>query len=49
MTLVASVANTLTAPLVPAGTIAAFDLMRPSREFSVETSGCACPVGHTVT
>jgi hypothetical protein len=46
MTLVASEANTLTAPPVPAGTMAAFAFTRPSREFSVETRGRACPVGH---
>jgi len=42
---VESVANTLTAPLAPAGTITAFDLIRPSIEFSVATSGAGCPAG----
>src|SRR5262245_15693633 len=45
---VASVANTLTAPPDPAGTTAAFALMRPSTEFSVETKGCWGPVGRIV-
>src|SRR5262245_15159717 len=36
---------TLTAPLVPATTIAAFALTLPSREFSVETNGCGWPAG----
>src|SRR3954453_20044483 len=35
-------------PPVPANTIAALDLMRPSRELSVETKGRGCPVGHIV-
>src|ERR1035438_9776961 len=35
-------------PLVPAGTIAALDLMRPSSELSVEATGRDCPAGHTV-
>src|ERR1700690_1805584 len=48
MALVVSVANTLTAPLVPAGTTAALALVRPSSEFSVEIFGCGCPVGQTV-
>src|SRR5271169_4349972 len=38
----------LTAPLVPAGTIAAFATTLPSNEFSVDTLGCAAPVGHAV-
>jgi hypothetical protein len=33
-------ANTLIAPLVPAGTIAALDLTRPSIELTVATAGC---------
>ena len=39
---------TLTALLVPAGTIAALALMRPSSEFMVEIVGCASPVGQMV-
>ena len=35
----------VTAPLAPAGTSAAFDTIVPSREFSVETRGCA-PLPH---
>src|SRR5689334_20854770 len=35
-------------PAVPANTIAALDLMRPSSELRVETKGFACPVGHIV-
>src|SRR5689334_1476360 len=34
-------------PLVPVGTIAALARIEPSGEFSVETSGCGCPVGQT--
>jgi len=30
-------------PPVPAGTIAAFATIEPSREFKVDTVGCACP------
>src|SRR5450631_1447689 len=42
-------AKKLTGPLgVPAGTIAAVARTVPSREFSVDTPGCACPVGHAV-
>src|ERR1035441_5197923 len=37
-----------TAPLAPAGTIAAFALIRPSSEFRVEIAGWSSPVGHTV-
>src|ERR1700690_868429 len=40
--------KTLIAPLVPAGTIAAFATTLPSNEFSVETNGCVAPVGHAV-
>ena len=47
-TLVASLTYTLTAPEVPAGTIAALALMRPSGEFRVETVGCPSPVGQIV-
>ena len=39
MTLVVSVTYTLTAPLAPAGTMAALALVRPSGEFNVETYG----------
>ena len=35
-------------PAVPANTMAALDLMRPSSELRVETKGCVCPVGHMV-
>src|SRR5450432_3829992 len=42
---VASVAKILTAPPVPAGTIAALDLRRPSNELSRDTSGRGCPLG----
>src|SRR5258708_26169603 len=45
---VALVAYTLTAAPVPAGTMAALALMRPSSEFSVEARGRACPLGQTV-
>ncbi len=48
ITSVASVAYTLTAPFKPAGTIAALALMRPSKEFSVETKGCGEPDGQSV-
>src|SRR5258708_1072278 len=48
MRFVVSVANTLIAPLSPAGTIAAFDLILPSIELSVATSGLDCPEGHNV-
>src|SRR5690242_10788696 len=41
-----SLAKTVMAPFAPAGTTAAFALVRPS-EFSVETRGCGCPAGHT--
>src|SRR5437870_11013623 len=46
---VLSVTNALTAPPVPAGTIKAFAVIRPSRALSVEAFGCATPVGHTVS
>ncbi len=36
----------LIAPLVLAGTIAAFATTLPSHEFRVETIGCANPVAH---
>ncbi len=38
----------LTAPFVPAGTIAAFATTLPSNEFNVETNGRAAPVGDAV-
>ena len=47
ITSVGFVAYTLMAPFSPAGTIAAFDLIRPS-EFNVATSGWFCPEGHSV-
>jgi hypothetical protein len=37
----------VTAPFTPAGTIAALALIRPSREFSVETNGWDWPAGQT--
>jgi hypothetical protein len=45
---VLSVTNASTDPSVPAGTIAMFAVICPSKEFSVETSGCAEPVGQSV-
>src|SRR2546428_7953057 len=48
MTLVELLTNIDTAPLLPAGTIAAFATTLPWNEFSVETSGCDCPVGQAV-
>src|ERR1035441_10192712 len=48
ITLVVFVAYTLMAPFVPAGTMAALALMRPSREFRVATPGRDSPVGQTV-
>src|ERR1700682_2885061 len=42
------VTNTETAPLAPAGTIAAFAVTAPVGAFSVETTGCVCPAGHVV-
>src|SRR5580658_6692435 len=47
ITLVGSLANTVIAPLAPAGTIAALALILPSEELRVETAGCGCPDGHT--
>src|ERR1017187_2894614 len=38
----------LTAPPVPAATMAALALIRPSSEFIVETPGRCCPVGHII-
>src|SRR5580698_10680376 len=35
-------------PPIPVGTIAAFAVAVPVEELSVETTGCACPAGHTV-
>ena len=49
VTSVVSLANTLTAPPVPAGTMAALDLMRPSKELTVEATGRGSPAGHRVT
>src|SRR5258708_37741780 len=46
-TCVGWLAKTVIAPLVPAGTTAAFAFVRPSEEFRVETLGCDWPVGHT--
>src|ERR1035437_3545187 len=48
MRCVGLVTNASIAPLVPAGTIAAFEVCAPSCAFSVETSGWVCPVGHVV-
>src|SRR4051812_5473170 len=48
MTAVGLLAKMLMAPPVPAGTIAAFDLMRPSRELSVDATGWGWPVGQSV-
>src|SRR5450631_2453448 len=45
---VASVANTLTSPWVPAGTTTAFATTVPVKSFSDPAKGCACPAGHTV-
>src|SRR5690348_17245953 len=45
---VSPVTKTLMDPFVPAGTIAAFATMSPASELRVDTSGLACPVGHTV-
>src|ERR1043166_1347145 len=47
MTWVGLLANRVIEPLTPAGTIAAFALIRPSAELSVETEGCGCPAGQT--
>jgi hypothetical protein len=47
-TSVVPLAKTLMAPLKPAETIAAFALMRPSKEFMVEIPGLSSPVGHSV-
>ncbi len=48
MNCVASLAKTLTPPLVPAGVRMALALTRPSPELSVETPGCGSPAGQTV-
>src|ERR1022692_566892 len=49
MTFVVLVAKILTAPPpLPAATMAALALIRPSSEFKVAVRGCDCPVGHTV-
>src|SRR5208283_3508438 len=45
MTSVGFEAYTLTAPFVPAGTIAAFATTAPCHEFNVETNGWLSPVG----
>ena len=47
-TLVVLLAYTLTPPPIPAGTIAALALIRPSKELRVETTGWDCPVGQMV-
>jgi hypothetical protein len=41
-------AKMLMLPPVPANTMAALDLIRPSSELRVEARGCVCPVGHMV-
>jgi hypothetical protein len=41
-------AKTLIDPDVPAGTMAAFALIRPSMEFNSDTVGIGWPVGQTV-
>src|SRR5262249_30010406 len=45
---VSLVAYTSTAPLSPAGTMAALASTKPSKEFSVDTRGCGCPAGQIV-
>src|ERR1700693_591814 len=45
---VASVANTFTAPPLPAGTMTAFESTVPVWSFSEATRGCCCPAGHAV-
>src|SRR5579864_580106 len=45
---VSLLAKAQTAPLVPAGTIAATPFTRPSMELSVEVPGCVCPHGNIV-
>src|SRR5215467_5572244 len=45
---VSSVTKTLIDPPVPAGTIAAFATTVPVGSLSVDTNGCAEPVGHVV-
>src|SRR5260370_1127965 len=47
-TSVASGVRRLIPPAVPSGTIAAFATIEPSREFSVDTVGCACPKAQAV-
>src|ERR1041384_3570312 len=47
MTWVGLLPNTVMAPPVPAGTLAALALIRPSMEFRVDTGGCGCPEGQT--
>jgi hypothetical protein len=49
MTFVVLLAKTLTAPPpLPAATMAALALIRPSNEFKLAVRGCGCPVGHSV-
>src|ERR1035438_7072210 len=49
MTFVVLLAKILMAPPpLPAATMAALALIRPSSEFKVAVRGCDCPVGHTV-
>ncbi len=48
ITLAGSVTNTETDPLLPAGTRAALATTLPVQEFSVETPGCAAPVGQVL-
>src|SRR5579864_1230145 len=45
---VASVVNTFTSPLVPAGTTTAFARTVPVGSFSEATKGLDCPAGHAV-
>src|SRR6202790_2848798 len=47
-TSVVLVTYTLTPPSIPASMIAALALIRPSKEFNVETTGLARPDGHKV-
>src|SRR5271169_1806325 len=48
MTSVVLVTATVTAPLVPAGTMAALATTIPPNEFNVEAPGWLSPVGHRV-
>src|SRR6202521_6132749 len=45
---VASVVNTFTSPVAPAGTTTAFDRTVPVGSFSEATKGWDCPAGHAV-